>query len=156
MRRIGLLAGVCALLAACAPADAKEPVSVRWETLLPPAGSPVTRQITALPECRRPRLACVDQIMPPAETPGRPLRLRPPRDLRSQLPTADDDAARLPRATGLLHRPPVPDPRGRALRPLLPGGDAHLGPRRARGAWRVAGRAGGVAPGRHQRRAGPA
>src|SRR3954447_19877877 len=65
MRRpgaIAVLAAICALFA-CVPAHAKEPVSVRWEKLLPPAGSPVTRQITALPECRRPRLACVDQII---------------------------------------------------------------------------------------------
>jgi hypothetical protein len=63
VRRVLLLTLLCAL-ALPGAASAAEPMSVRWETLLPPsAAAGQARQVRSLPECRRARLRCMDRVI---------------------------------------------------------------------------------------------
>jgi hypothetical protein len=64
MGRALLAALLCLLVLAPASARAEEPVNVRWETLLPPADSPITPQVKRIkPECRKVSIKCMDGVI---------------------------------------------------------------------------------------------
>ena len=61
MKRLGVALAVVYLIAWTATVRASEPVNVGWESLLPPIGKNVGALPRGVPECRRLRVACVDQ-----------------------------------------------------------------------------------------------